>query len=109
MMCATSTRSTSCGSRPPATVSSAVIAFLLINPITTTSIITNLGKRNELIHILFADEQCTLAMKKSVHVLSEVVENYGFCMVDYNTYNARLVVCRNEDGVASPSSSNNSA
>lgn len=60
------------------------------------------GKRNELIHTLFADEQCTLAMKKSVHVLSDVVDNYGYCVSNYAYTRGKLVVCRNEDGVANP-------
>ena len=60
------------------------------------------GKRNELVHILFADEQCTLAMKKSVHVLSDVVQDYGYCARNYQNTHTKLVVCRNEDGVANP-------
>jgi len=60
------------------------------------------GKRNELVHTLFADEQCTLAMKKSVHALNGAVNQYGYCVSNYSYTRSRLVVCRNEDGVAYP-------
>lgn len=60
------------------------------------------GSRNELVHTLFTDEHCTLAMKKATHNLYDVVPYYYTCVQNSRDNRAQLTVCHNKDDAALP-------
>ena len=48
-----------------------------------------------MVHMMFADAECTRVMKRSVHLLNETVPYYAQCVQSNSDSRAALTVCHN--------------